>query len=346
MKKQKKQLILFFSILILTSCKNDFKTAVYEGDDISETAAIMRDKNTKDAELTINVTGKWTLYVGKSVDKVDYSKAFEGNGKGIFPLDIDNKSRSYFQLVTENGKAIFAERHLPMEGGYNFRDLGGIKNTEGKYIRWGNFLRTDELATLTDADLAYLSSIPVTSVVDFRTEKEIELKPDKLPSSVKNTYTLNIAPGNLNIDDMEAIYKFNLDSFMVEMNKSFVTDLVIINQYKKFFDILQNKNNLPIIFHCSAGKDRTGFGAALILFALGVDEEVIMKDYLSSNVYLKDKYADLIEKTPFLEPMFVVKSHYLQASINTMKEKYGSVDNYLTTVLKVDIPKFRQIYLY
>jgi len=340
--------IVISMLTLITSCKDGLKKeAVYEGQDISDMASILRDKKTKAAVLTINTGGSWAIYPGYSTDAINYKKGFSGTSKGLFPLDVNDSVRVYFQLVTNNGKAILAEKHLPMEGGYNFRDLGGIKTVDNRYVKWGKFLRTDDLAHLTDFDLSYLSSIPVTSVVDFRTKREIELNPDKLPSSVKRTIELNVNPGNLNVENLDlGSLKMNFDSVMIKMSESFVTDTAIIKQYKEFFSVLQDESNMPLIFHCSAGKDRTGIAAALILFALGVDEGTVIKDYLLSNVYLGNKYKDLKDKYPHLEPLFVVKPEYMQKSIDTMKERYGSIDNYLTNELGVDVNKFRQMYLY
>lgn len=344
----KKIILTIISMLtIITSCKNELQKAVYEGDDISASASILRDKYTKSAVLTISTDSSWTIYPGYSVDSIDYKKGFSSNTKGIFPLDVNDSARVYFQLITPVGKAILAEKHLPMEGGYNFRDLGGIRTTDNRYVKWGKFFRTDDLTHLTDFDLSYLGSIPITSIVDFRTVEEIQAAPDRLPSSVKNTFELNVNPGSLSTESIEKnSSSIDFTDFMIDMSKSFVTDTVIINQYKKLFSVLQDEGNTPLIFHCSAGKDRTGIGAALILFALGVDEDTVIKDYLLSNVYLGDKYQDMKDKYPHLEPLFTVKSEYMQASIDTMKEKYGSIDNYLTKILNVDLDKFKQMYLY
>ncbi|MFR9165664.1 MAG: tyrosine-protein phosphatase [Dysgonomonas sp.] len=344
---KRKYLLIALLPCFLLACKNEVKKGVYEGKDISEEASIIRDSKTKNASLSINADGKWKLYAGGSTDAIDYSKAFEGDGRGIFLLDVSNTSRSYFQLITADGKAILSDSHLPMEGGYNFRDLGGIRNKDGKYVKWGVFFRTDDLSNLTEGDLNYLSSIPITSVVDFRTKAEIASAPDKLPASVKNYYELNISPGNLDINDTKLdLSKIKTDSIMIEMNKAFVCDTAIINTYRKFFTLLQNENNLSLIFHCSAGKDRTGMGAALILFALGVDEETVIKDYMLSNTYLSGKYDKLMKENPALEPMFTVRPEYLQTSIDIMKNDYGGIDNYLEKELGVNIKAFREKYLY
>jgi len=322
--------------------------AEYSGADISNKAEILRDKETKATSLRIETQGKWTLFAGNSVDDIDFSKPVtEGEGSGTFPVNVSDSIRSYFQLITNDGKAILSERHLPMTGGYNFRDLGGMKTSEGKYVKWGKIFRSDDLHNLTNADLEYLSSIPLISIVDFRSGEEIIKAPDKLPNSVKMDYPYSITPGNLmGAMNLEKATPQQLDSAMMDMNVLLVTDTAWINQYKKFFDLLQNEKDVPFMFHCSAGKDRTGMGAALILFSLGVDEETILKDYLASNNYLGDKYAQYIAKYPNLKPLFEVKPEFLKAGIDRIKKDHGSVENYLKDVLDVDVDKMKQIYLY
>ena len=87
-------------------------------------------------------------------------------------------------------------------------------------------------------------------------------------------------------------------------------------------------------------------GAALVLFALGVDEKTIVDDYLASNIYLGDKYAQYIAKYPNLKPLFEVQKNFIMAGIDRMKKDHGSVEKYLINVLGVDIQKFREMYLY
>lgn len=337
------------AIAVFSSCeKKTGSSAFYEGKDISMDANIMRDKSTKKASVAVNITGKWVLYGGPSVDEIDFSKALAGGiGAGIYDLDIDSSKRYYFQLVSDSGRAIIADRKLPMEGGYNFRDLGGIKNKDGKFVKWGKLFRSDDLDNLTDGDLAYLSSIPLLSVVDFRTKEEIKDAPDKFPVSVKNDYKLSLSPGNLaaavTAKDMSAE---KVDTLMMEMNDLLVTDPVCVGQYKEFFKLLQEEKQTPLVFHCSAGKDRTGMAAALILLALNVDEDAILDDYLKSNTNLSGKYDAYIEQYPYLKSAFEVKPEFLKSGISKIKEQYGLVENYLTKELNVDLLKFREMYLY
>lgn len=334
---------------ILTSCAKK-ETTGYSGADISKDAAIVRDKATKAASLQLNTEGKWSLYAGSSVDNIDMDKPIaEGTGSGTFPVGVPDTVRSYFQIVTEKGKAILSESHLPMTGGYNFRDLGGYKNAEGRYVKWGKVFRSDDLHNLTDADLKYLSSIPLVSIVDFRSDDEISQAPDKNPSSLKENYKYSISPGNLMeavVKDINALTVERADQLMKDMNVLLVTDSACIDQYRKFFALLQNPGDAPLMFHCSAGKDRTGMGAALFLSSLGVDEQTIMNDYLSSNTYLADKYAKYKAESPALTSLFEVKQEFLQAGLERIKKDHGSVENYLTKVLNVDIQKMKELYLY
>ncbi|WP_108822403.1 tyrosine-protein phosphatase [Dysgonomonas sp. Marseille-P4361] len=343
--------IIILGFFLITSCKKEsVQKAEYSGMDISKDVNIIRDKTTKSASMQIYTQGEWSIYGGPSIDQINLeSPIAQGTNSGTFPIDVPSQARSYFQVVTEHGKAIAADRHLPMTGGYNFRDLGGYRTQEGKYVKWGKIFRSDDLHNLTKDDLQYLAEIPIVSIVDFRSEEECTQLPDKNPSSVKENYKLSISPGNLmNAFSLskEDITSEKIDSLMKEMNILLVTDPDCIDRYKKFFELLQSDSDTPLMFHCSAGKDRTGMGAALILSALGVDEQTIMKDYLLSNVYLANKYSKIKAENPNLSSLFEVKSEFLQAGLDRIKKDHGTVENYLTKVLNVDIAKMREIYLY
>lgn len=342
-----------FSILIMAitmgACSGGKEKAVYEGQDVSGFAEIIRDKQTKRASVQINQPGEWRLYAGRSVDEIDMTQPVSyGRETGTFHLNVPDSVRSYFQLVTPNGKAILAERHLPMQGGFNFRDLGGFRTQDGRYTKWGKIFRSDDLHTLTQADLDYLASIPIVSVVDFRSQDEISSAPDRVPSTVKEDYPYMISPGNLTSSaaDLSQFQNMNMDSVMMQINIMLVTDSASIGRYRDFFALLQDDSRVPLMFHCTAGKDRTGMAAALVLAALGVDEQTIMQDYLASNVYLQDKYGAYAAQYPELAPLFGVKAEYIQAGWQRIKSDYGSVEDFLTNALNVNIDKFREKYLY
>lgn len=345
------KLKFIFSILILGtlfSCSDNKKTVQYLGKDISDQASILRDAKDKSVSLDIQLNEPWQLYAGPSVDKINLDQPVaNGDKAGVFSIESDPTKRAYFLLVTPTAQTILSERLLPLEGAYNFRDLGGIKTKNGKHVRWNKVFRAGDLAGLTPADLGYLQNLPLTTVVDFRTNEEIVDAPDKLPSVTKSHH-YGIAPGNLglaSLGDMVDLKREEINKKMIEMNETLVSDPTIIDQYRKYFALLQDEKNTPLMFHCSAGKDRTGMAAALFLSALGVDEETIMSNYLLSNTYLGDKYASFLADYPALEGMFVVRPEFIQAGLDRIKADHGSIDNYLTQVLNVDLEKIQKIYL-
>lgn len=323
--------------------------AGYSGCDITREVSIVRDKTTKAASLAVDDNIQWELYAGPAADSIDFSKpTLAGKGEGTFPINVPADRRSYFQIVTPEGGAILAERHLPMTGGYNFRDMGGFRTRDGRHVKWGKIFRSDDMHDLTHSDLEYLSSIPVVSVVDFRSAAEIQAAPDKLADSVKGHYLYSISPGNLReiASGGRLPTEKQMSEAMENINVLLVTDHDAIEQYRKFFALLQDEEKLPLLFHCTAGKDRTGMGAALFLASLGVDERTIMEDYLSSNEYLGNKYGALLSAYPELEPLMTVRKEYLQAGLDRIKQDHGSVENYLTGTLGADMNKMREIYLY
>lgn len=335
-----------FTLLLITSCGNNKNTG-FTGADMDDTVEILRDKDTKAASLEVKKNIPWKLYSMVSADSAGTMREIlDGKNKGVFPLDIPANERRYFFIKTPKGNAVISERVLPMSGTFNFRDLGGYKTGNGKYVKWGKLFRSGEMSGLTGEDRAYLESIPLISVVDFRASSEISSAPDVYPSSVQNVYSYPITRGIImaevnKMPDKEEAYRI-----MVDANTAFVTNPEIITQLKYFFETLQDKENTPLVFHCTAGKDRTGIASALILLALGVDEETVIKDYILSNRCIKDKYAAMVERYPNLEPLLQVDDSYIRAAFDKIKENHGSFERFFTEVLEIDPGTLKELYLY
>lgn len=331
--------------VMVTGCKE--KKTGYSGEELFDRVTMERSSSSASATLHVGVDGPWELYAGTSSGSIDMSEpVLKGEGRGSFGFAVDPEKRGYYQFVSGADRALLAERRLGLEGVFNFRDLGGYPAMDGKHVKWGKFFRSDDLHGLTPADKAYLGNIPLVSVVDFRAEQEAAAAPDQLPSDGTRYYPLPISPGDMS--DVSAFGErtaAGIIDLMEQMNEQFVTTPEFIAQYREFFRLLHGENNIPLVFHCSAGKDRTGMGAALILSALGVDEDIIMQDYLLSNKYIISKYSSYIGANPELEPLFSVRSEYLRAGLDKIKEEYGSVENFLTDRLGVDIDSFRKMYL-
>lgn len=242
-------------------------------------------------------------------------------------------------------KEVHARRVLPIEEGFNFRELGGIITKEGKKIKHNQLIRTDELSRLNENDLELLQQLNVKTIVDFRTEQERKISLDRVPKSCKNEIHLDIVAANMN-------------TFMAKMREpnvnykdlilGFYNDLVLgenaIKEYQTFFKVLQNPENTSIVYHCTAGKDRTGIATAFILEALNVDWETIENDYLMSNEFLKPKYAHLLATNPQLEDLFLVNADYLQHAKELIDKNFYSMEDYLTDQLKVDLDLMKSIY--
>lgn len=137
-----------------------------------------------------------------------------------------------------------------------------------------------------------------------------------------------------------------MEQVMINAYIEMVTVDDYVAQYKEFFRLLQDGNYLPLSFHCSAGKDRTGVATMLILSALDVDKETIMDDYLLSVKLVEKKYADYVKMIKVIAPLVTVDKEYLDAAYSKIDEKYGSMTKFLTETLGVDIQKMKEMYLY
>lgn len=232
-------------------------------------------------------------------------------------------------------------RVLPIEGAYNVRDLGGYEAAGGKTVKWRTVIRSGDLNHLTDADLEYFASIPVVSYVDFRDSVEIANAPDRRPSTLKHDYLLSIEAGS--VIEMKDVRQGNTDDLLTEGNRMFVRQFQ--PQFREFFRILQEPSNTPLLFHCSAGKDRTGFAAAMFLSALGVDRETVIADYLMSAELVREKYAEEVTRYPEIAPLMTVHRRYIEGAFEVIDNEYGGVEKYLTEQLGVDIRLMRELYL-
>lgn len=234
------------------------------------------------------------------------------------------------------------QRAAFLEGASNFRDLGGYA-AGNQQTAWRKLFRSQGLAQLTDGDLAILREIGVKTVIDFRSDSEVETAPSRLPEGVKivrlpistanpndtaPSLTSRIAGGD--VDSLQAI------AYMEQINRGFVNDFAA--QYSDFFKILLQPDAYPVVFHCSAGKDRTGLAAALTLSALGVDRNTVIEDYLLTNAYFVPSSIGMQaspQAMPAMRQLWGVRESYLLAALDEINAKYGSMDNYLQQTLGV-----------
>ncbi|MDR1224017.1 MAG: tyrosine-protein phosphatase [Tannerella sp.] len=228
-----------------------------------------------------------------------------------------------------------------MEGAPNFRDLGAYPSENGRHTVRRKIFRSQMLAQLSDSDTAMIKEWGIRMVIDFRSDAEVSEAPSRLPGGVKVIRLPIDAGRNDTLQIMQQLMSGSLDSaqcvaFMQEINRRFVTEF--IPQYRAFFSILLQSENYPAVFHCTAGKDRTGFAAAMLLSALDVDWDTVMTDYLLTNRYLKPPAPapQLPEQAiPGLRQMWGVQPSYLNAAKEEIMKHYGSIDNYLSQALNI-----------
>ncbi|PNW29091.1 tyrosine-protein phosphatase [Formosa algae] len=239
-----------------------------------------------------------------------------------------------------------SEREIDFENTVNFRDIGGIKTVNGKHTKWGMLFRSGELSELTDADLAYMESLNIKTILDLRTDEEIEDKPDMYPAGVKwkhlpigdlgNKADMNKMMDTIRNADPET---FDGGKLMEELSVKFINSKT--NFKALFAELLsQDGDRTPLLFHCTAGKDRTGFSSAFILRALGVDKNTIIDEYTLSNYYRYEYNEETVEKAAkfygldqrILRPMMSVRPEWLKKGFDEIDKQYGSFDNYLLEI--------------
>lgn len=232
-------------------------------------------------------------------------------------------------------------RLLPMSGAYNVRDCGGYEAADGKTVKWRKVFRSGDLNKLTDGDLNYLRGIKF--IIDFRgvTDGEAAAAPDKHPVTLQYSYSFPIEAGNV-LDMAQMSTAETAFDGMVTLNRWLVNNCQA--QYASFFAVLQRDSTAPVLFHCSAGKDRAGLAGALFLSSLGVDRETVIEDYMLSAQYVAEKYAAYVAAAPYLGPVFTTEPEFIEAALDEIDNNYGGMENFLTNNLHVDLAKMRELY--
>ncbi|WP_336789860.1 tyrosine-protein phosphatase [Paenibacillus sp. MMO-177] len=269
-------------------------------------------------------------------------KRINASYNGYVTADPKPGSRVYFYIKTSSGATVtVAERKVNLQGAYNFRDLGGYKTTDGKTVKWGKLFRGEELGHLTDADIKTIQEMGIKTNVDYRTDAEVKALPDPVIPGIENIRTDAGNEGSAaDLNSMIASGLMKDEASAVAMMAGFNKQMVDSPKfYVQLMELLNDPNNIGLVQHCTAGKDRTGLGSAIILLALGVDEKTVMDDYLLSNVYRAEANKKAIEAVKAqvkdenvvaaITAMMGVQKEFLQAAIDEMKAKYGSIDNFL-----------------
>ena len=296
------------------------------------------------------VGGPVDVYVADRADapKEAMRLLVDDDTDGKASVTLEGKDRPYFYVTADGGSGLWtAERVLPLEGGRNFRDLGGYATADGKRVKWGKVFRSGSMAGLTPADYQYLGKLGIQSVCDLRTSHERSAEPNTWVEAANIAYwtrDYDMSGGDLAAMQKKGATAEQMKQAMTAMYRELPMEQA--PAYREIFEHLA-AGKIPLAFNCSAGKDRAGTAAALILSALGVPDETVFADYAMSEKVLdygkmmrqsRDSQAlGPMAKLPpeVIQPLLASDPAYIKAAFAAIREQYGSVPNYLRDKLGI-----------
>ncbi|MCJ2179434.1 tyrosine-protein phosphatase [Novosphingobium album (ex Hu et al. 2023)] len=324
-----------------------------------EMAAVTR-LDSRTVELDRGDTAPVSVWISADtqIDEGDQRVAATAKDRKL-KLDIPADERRYVILLGENGHTtVVAERVLPLQQGSNFRDVGGYVTRDGKTVRWDKAFRSGAMPLLTDADYALIGQLHIDSVVDLRSIEEREVAPDLVDDHtgamfIANDYSLKPL--------MARFGKGNGENMYSGMEK------MLVPQFRSLFRRLLADEG-AVIYHCSAGQDRTGIATGLLYDVLGVDRETILKDYHLStelrrpqwempqvdpkdypNNPLVQMYMANKDKPMKAEPLYSPSgASFLAQFFTYLDQTYGGSEGYLKQALGMsdaDLAKLRGVML-
>ncbi|TXK83969.1 tyrosine-protein phosphatase [Paenibacillus sp. N3.4] len=256
----------------------------------------------------------------------------------------------------------YKQRVEEIERRTNLRNLGGYFTADGRTIKPNLLFRSAELAEMNEADIAYLQENGLRYICDFRSEGEQKATPNPVVAGAENIH-ISVLGGVVNPQEMIAVIKkMDIAEFkgdwLENVYVQFVSDPIAQAAYRRFFDLVLQAEGSPLLWHCAAGKDRTGFAGAILLLALEVPMETVMEDFLRSNNNRKEAIDHMLSsiqeklgddnKFAKVREMMAVKQEYLTTALHAIIENYGTMETYMEEVLGLTSEareKLKSIYL-
>lgn len=249
----------------------------------------------------------------------------------------------------------------------NLRGLGGYQTRDGATVAPGLVYRSNQLSGIGSDDMEKLAQLGLKNAYDLRTEAEREARPEELPADV-NYVVVDVlkdspqaGPAQLEklMQDPQqanaALGGGKVEEGFKKSYREFVSLPSAKAGFRELFLALGEKEQLPALFHCTTGKDRTGWAAAAFLTLLGVPREVVMQDYLRSNDYILPAYQEVIDgfvaaggDPAIPRAILGVKPEYLEAAFDEMEMQFGTIENYFAEGLGIDAAQqkaIRDLYL-
>lgn len=239
------------------------------------------------------------------------------------------------------------DRRIPLQSAANFRDLGGLSGGDG-VVRPGTIYRSATLARLRGDDIAAFGDLGIRTVYDLRTAAERAASPDVLPADVRSvgldvlagsTTDVAASVGQL-VSDPSGLAATLGDGRAVALMEQSYRNIVslpsALRAYRAFYlDLIDADRAGGALFHCTTGKDRTGWAAASLLLLLGVSEDDVRNDYLETNTDLTPALQPIIDAaasqgvdTDLLMPVLGVRIEYLDAALDEARTRWGSIEGY------------------
>lgn len=315
------------------------------------------------------------IFVGLRPDKAVISNLIAIGYDSVFTVELARHNLPYYFYAEIGNKEtpVFSERILPLEEAINIRDLGGYKTKDGKRLRWGLLYRGDHLTKLTDSDIEILERIGIKTVIDFRSDHERRIYPNKKIKTVMKTVNCNpqshfseLAGTAINLEDenrklIEDLDKGSIDSKFINNSgltsilsyKELVAEPVSQKAFKTMIHELISPESIPSLQHCRGGKDRTGFGVMLVLMLLGVSEDQIIADYLITrtvrekrNEVKRGQYERLTSNKNYLDYLMSLidaRPEYIKTAIELINQQYGGIHEYAKNILNLSEAQIEQM---
>lgn len=285
--------------------------------------------------------GQVRVYASTSPELIpeDSPVAMSKISSGKMTIVTDDPSRRYYYLMVFDNKyrVKVATRNINIPGIQNFRDLGGYKSVDtGKSVSWGMLYRSAQIDSIPPCSRRELKNMGIRTIIDLRAEEERHNYPQLHDDEFKIVH-IPIPTGNMDkilqgIQE-EKIKSDTIYRLVERMNRELVMNYQ--KEFKELFSVLLNRDCYPAVIHCTSGKGRTGIVSALLLAALGVNEDVIMSDYRLSNDYFNipkaSKYAYQLpaNSQEAITTIYSAKEDFLNAAKEQIESEYGSVQDYL-----------------
>ena len=249
----------------------------------------------------------------------------------------------------------------------NLRDLGGYHGADGQAIAGGLLYRSNQLHHVSPEDMQKIADLDLRYVYDLRTHAAMQSRPEELPPTVSHVWLDVLADspqaGPAMLEKLMSDPKLanaelgggKAAKMFAGSYREFVSLPSARHEYRKLYLSLANPDMLPALFHCTTGKDRTGWAAAAFLTLMGVPKDVVMEDYLRSNDYIIPLYRQVIdgavaqgieEDIPL--SILGVRPEYLESAYDEMQKQFGSIENYFAEGLGIDAAgqqALRDVYL-